>query len=109
MSESALIGAAIKSARKAQGRSQGDLAATLGVSRAAVAMWESGGSSFSVDRLAPLCATLGITPNDLLLGAVQAAEEGVHRSRQDAIKERKLERARRLRRKAELLEEEAGA
>ena len=54
--------ALIRSARKAAGLSQEVLAARVGVSRNAVAGWETGHSRPDLDVIAPLCQALCLSP-----------------------------------------------
>lgn len=55
----------LKTARKAQGLSQEELAETLGVSRQAVSKWEQGETYPEVEKLLQLCAVLNVTMNEL--------------------------------------------
>ena len=55
----------IKELRGKTGKTQGTLAYELGVSRAAVAMWESGKAIPTADKLPAIAAALGCTIDDL--------------------------------------------
>jgi transcriptional regulator with XRE-family HTH domain len=62
-------GAAIRAARKASGRSQGQLAAALGMSRATISAIENGSIvEIGVRKLAALCEAVGL---DLYIGPRQ--------------------------------------
>lgn len=56
----------VQTARKAAGYTQQRLAEKLGVSRSAVAMWETGGTRPRSDRLLRLAEILGCTADELL-------------------------------------------
>lgn len=55
----------IKSLRERQGLSQGELAARMGVDKAAVCRWESGKASPRTERLPELARILDCTIDDL--------------------------------------------
>jgi HTH-type transcriptional regulator / antitoxin HipB len=56
-----VIGAAIREARRAAGRTQADLAAELGMSRATISAIENGTiQEVGVRKLAALCAAIGL-------------------------------------------------
>ena len=54
-------GEAIRERRKSLGINQADLASRIGVSRNAVAGWETGHSRPDLDTIPPLCGALGMT------------------------------------------------
>lgn len=56
----------VQTARKAAGYTQQRLAEELGVSRSAVAMWETGETRPRSDRLLRLAEILGCTADELL-------------------------------------------
>ena len=62
------IGRFIATCRKAQGRTQRQLADELAVSDKTISKWETGRGLPEVSLMLPLCAALGITVNDLLSG-----------------------------------------
>ena len=62
------IGRFIAASRKAQGLTQRQLADKLGISDKTVSKWERGKGLPEVGLMLPLCASLGITVNDLLSG-----------------------------------------
>ena len=62
------IGRFIAASRKAQGLTQRQLADKLGISDKTVSKWECGKGLPEVSLMLPLCASLGITVNDLLSG-----------------------------------------
>ena len=53
-------------ARRAKGLTQGELAAKLGRSRAAIANWEVGNSLPELPMFVDLCKALKVKPNDIL-------------------------------------------
>jgi HTH-type transcriptional regulator / antitoxin HipB len=58
------IGAALRAARKSQKRSQGELAATLGMSRATISAIENGTvSEIGIRKVFALCDALGLSLN----------------------------------------------
>lgn len=62
-------GAELRAARKASGRSQGELAASLGMSRATISAIENGTvREIGVRKLAALCAAVGL---DIYIGPKQ--------------------------------------
>lgn len=62
------IGRFIAASRKAQSLTQRQLADKLGISDKTVSKWERGKGLPEVSLMLPLCASLGITVNDLLSG-----------------------------------------
>lgn len=66
-----LLGDALRSARKQKHMTQGDVAAHLGVSRAAVGQWEAGDNRPSTANLLKLCGYLEIDMVSALEGTVQ--------------------------------------
>ncbi len=62
------IGARIRAAREARGLTQGGLAKLVGVSRSAVAQWETGRSGQVGGNLAAIAQSLGVSVEHLLLG-----------------------------------------
>ena len=67
------LGARIRSARESKGLTQGGLAALVGVSRSAVAQWETGRSGQVGANLAAIARALDVGVEHLLLGAGAAA------------------------------------
>ena len=59
------VGAQVKFFRMHRGLSQGELGATLGITFQQIQKYEKGTNAIATARLPSLCATLGITPNDL--------------------------------------------
>ena len=62
------IGRFIAASRKARNLTQRQLADKLGISDKTVSKWECGKGLPEVSLMLPLCASLGITVNDLLSG-----------------------------------------
>lgn len=62
------IGRVLIKNRHKRGITQDELATHLGVSKGAVSKWETGKGLPEVSLMLPLCASLGITVNDLLSG-----------------------------------------
>lgn len=62
------IGRFIAVSRKARNLTQRQLADKLGISDKTVSKWECGKGLPEVSLMLPLCASLGITVNDLLSG-----------------------------------------
>ena len=62
------IGARIKEARRKHGWTQDDLAAAVGVSRSAVAQWETGRAGQLTPNLTRIASVLGIGVEFLTLG-----------------------------------------
>ncbi|HJA26536.1 MAG TPA: helix-turn-helix domain-containing protein [Candidatus Fournierella merdigallinarum] len=60
------IGQTVQRLRRAKGLTQGQLAAQLGVSSAAVSKWETGGALPDVALLCPLARALGCSADELL-------------------------------------------
>lgn len=60
------IGETVQRLRRARGLTQGQLAAQLGVSSAAVSKWETGGALPDVALLCPLARALGCSADELL-------------------------------------------
>jgi transcriptional regulator with XRE-family HTH domain len=60
------IGARIRKYREAQQMSQKELAERIGVSNGRVSNWEQGINRPDVDILADICATLNVSPSELL-------------------------------------------
>ena len=60
------IGETVQRLRRAKGLTQGQLAAQLGVSSAAVSKWETGGALPDVALLCPLARALGCSADELL-------------------------------------------
>jgi len=59
-------GQAIRTAREAMGWSQDDLAARMGISRSAIAQWETSRAAPATNRVAELAELLGLEPADVL-------------------------------------------
>jgi transcriptional regulator with XRE-family HTH domain len=78
------VGARIRQARRAQGWTQDDLAAAVGVSRSAVAQWETDRAGQIRDNLGRIAQALGVNVAALLDGAVyiedQTASSGDERA-----------------------------
>ena len=70
------IGARIRAARERAGLTQAGLAAQIGVTRSAVAQWETGRSGQVGGNLTQIAAILGVGVEHLLLGAGPAAVLG---------------------------------
>jgi transcriptional regulator with XRE-family HTH domain len=70
------IGARIRAAREARGLTQSALAARIGVTRSAVAQWETGRSGQVGGNLALVAAALDVGVGHLLLGQIADAGEG---------------------------------
>ena len=62
------IGARIRTAREEQGWTQDQLAAEVGVSRSAVAQWETGRAGQVTTNLTRVAASLGIGVEQLMYG-----------------------------------------
>jgi transcriptional regulator with XRE-family HTH domain len=62
------IGARIAAARRARGWTQGELAAQVGVSRSAVAQWETGRAGQVTTNLARIAAALDVGVEHLMHG-----------------------------------------
>lgn len=69
MPVAARFGAAVRSAREAQGISQEDLASRAGLHRTYVSMIERGRRTASIAVVEKLAAALGTTMGDLVRGA----------------------------------------
>lgn len=69
------VGARIKSARMARGLTQSDLAAEVGVSRSAVAQWETERAGQVRGNLTRIASVLGVTVGYLLYGEDAPAPE----------------------------------
>lgn len=67
------IGTRIKAAREREGLTQAALAARIGVTRSAVAQWETGRAGQVGGNLAQIAAVLGVGVEHLLLGAAPGA------------------------------------
>ncbi len=70
------VGARIRAARLARGMTQHDLADEVGVSRSAVAQWETERSGQIRGNLTRIAAALGVSVEHLLQGRESAAEPG---------------------------------
>jgi len=64
--EAVVAGARIREARRARGLTQADLAAAVGVSRSAVAQWETDRAGQVTGNLARIAAVLGVPVAQLL-------------------------------------------
>lgn len=67
------LGDGIKQARQNTGLSQASFATKLGVSRAAVASWESGRQGMLIEQLLDIATELGVEFDDLVQEALDAA------------------------------------
>lgn len=67
------VGGRIRAAREARGMTQDDLAAATGVSRSAVAQWETDRAGQVRGNLVRLAATLGVAVEFLLFGGDKRA------------------------------------
>ncbi len=67
------IGARIRAARRERGLTQDGLAAAVGVSRSAVAQWETGRAGQLTQHLAALAVALGVGEEVLLHGPASRA------------------------------------
>jgi transcriptional regulator with XRE-family HTH domain len=65
---SATIGARIRDVRREHGWTQQDLAESVGVSRSAVAQWETDRAGQVRDNLSRIAEALGVSPEFLLIG-----------------------------------------
>jgi transcriptional regulator with XRE-family HTH domain len=70
------VGARIRAARLARGMTQADLAEAVGVSRSAVAQWETERSGQVRGNLTRIASVLGVTVEHLLSGASQGERSG---------------------------------
>ena len=68
MTQPSEIGARIKDARRKHGWTQDDLAAAVGVSRSAVAQWETGRAGQLTPNLTRIASVLGVGVEFLTLG-----------------------------------------
>lgn len=64
--ETVVVGTRIREARRARGLTQADLAAAVGVSRSAVAQWETDRAGQVTGNLARIAAVLGIPVAQLI-------------------------------------------
>lgn len=71
MSDPRNIGFRIRAARQERGLTQGELAAQIGVSRSAVAQWETGRAGQITGNLARIANVLGIGVEFLMHGATE--------------------------------------
>ncbi|MBN8891086.1 MAG: hypothetical protein BGP12_08460 [Rhodospirillales bacterium 70-18] len=75
-----LVGGRIREARRARGMTQDALAQAVGVSRSAVAQWETGRAGQLRGNLARIAAVLGVSASHLMEGGASeggpAAEDG---------------------------------
>lgn len=55
----------LKAARVNRGITQEELADTLKVSKKTISSWESGKTVPKIDKIQPLCSTLGVEYNDI--------------------------------------------
>lgn len=67
------IGARIRAARERQGLTQAALAERVGVTRSAVAQWETGRAGQVGGNLAQIASVLGVGVEHLLIGAAPGA------------------------------------
>ncbi len=67
------IGFRIRAARQERGLTQGELAAQIGVSRSAVAQWETGRAGQVTGNLARIANVLGVGVEFLMHGAAERA------------------------------------
>ena len=77
------VGARIRDARRAHGLTQQELAAAVGVSRSAVAQWETARAGQISGNLARIAACLGVGVGHLLQGDGPAGRT-VHASAEDS-------------------------
>jgi transcriptional regulator with XRE-family HTH domain len=70
------VGARIRAARLARGMTQADLAEAVGVSRSAVAQWETERSGQVRGNLTRIASVLGVTVEHLLSGTATGAAVG---------------------------------
>jgi transcriptional regulator with XRE-family HTH domain len=73
MQQLAEIGSRIAAARQARGWTQGELAAQIGVSRSAVAQWETGRAGQVTANLARIAAVLDVGVEQLIHGSDKRA------------------------------------
>jgi transcriptional regulator with XRE-family HTH domain len=64
----ATVGSRIRDVRSERGWTQQDLADSVGVSRSAVAQWETDRAGQVRDNLSRIAETLGVSPEYLLMG-----------------------------------------
>jgi transcriptional regulator with XRE-family HTH domain len=74
LSDQRQVGARIRAARQARGLTQSDLAAAVGVSRSAVAQWETDRAGQVRGNLTRIAAVLGVSVEYLLHGRAAAGE-----------------------------------
>src|ERR1700735_1956953 len=79
------IGPRIRTAREDQGWTQDQLAAAVGVSRSAVAQWETGRAGQVTTNLTRIAAALGVGVEHLMYGHDKAAPGQVQRGDELAI------------------------
>lgn len=71
-----LVGGRIRDARRAHGLTQEDLARAVGVSRSAVAQWETGRAGQLRGNLARIASVLGMPVAALMEGVLEERESG---------------------------------
>lgn len=77
----ALVGKLLVRRREQLGMKQGDVAASIGLSQPAYSRLESGDSVLNLTQLRKVCATLGVSPAQLL----HAADDYEQRLRQQGV------------------------
>lgn len=78
-------GPRIRAARLARGMTQAELAAAVGVSRSAVAQWETERSGQVTGNLTRIAAALGVSAAHLLQGEIAGAEPGPENATEVAL------------------------
>jgi transcriptional regulator with XRE-family HTH domain len=79
------VGARIRAARLARAMTQADLAAAVGVSRSAVAQWETERSGQVRGNLTRIASVLGVTVEHLLNGAALSVQIGPENATEHAL------------------------
>jgi transcriptional regulator with XRE-family HTH domain len=79
------VGARIRAARAVRGMTQADLATEVGVSRSAVAQWETERSGQVRGNLSRIAAVLGVSVSHLLQDGLAAGEPGPENATETAL------------------------
>jgi transcriptional regulator with XRE-family HTH domain len=79
------VGARIRAARLARAMTQADLAAAVGVSRSAVAQWETERSGQVRGNLTRIASVLGVTVEHLLSGTASPLMTGAENATEHAL------------------------
>ena len=70
------FGARVKALREAAGLTQEQVAGQLGITQASYALWERRNVALTADQLAKLAGILGVSADELLLGAARKSPRG---------------------------------